>query len=273
MSKSVLEGEYEDMADGNGEDNVCIQQILQEMTNEFNKGVNPNKSLENERPQKPNSEEASNYDGFEVRVDNDEKTAANCVNLTGKDLVEKSLEETKDEIKETKEIKENQSVKDEIHKKDGNIPRIVLTFRTIDENTDSGKKTKISSCSSNLTLVPDELVNCNQIGGVSVKIETSDENSAIIDQSDTEEGKVVEEEGKHIEENDERINSKVLGLDDMSVVDIVDKMEESKEEEIPVLEPFTEEDTTSNSPFIKKRRRRLRIPRFVLFVDCIRLIS
>ncbi|XP_033228830.1 histone-lysine N-methyltransferase EHMT1 [Belonocnema kinseyi] len=259
MSKSVLEGEDGDMADRNGEDNVCIQQILQEMTNEFNKGVNPNKPVENERPQKPNGLEVPSKEVFEVRVENDWNTAANCVNLTGKNLVEKSLEEAKDEIKETKEIKDNQSAKDEIHKKDGNIPRIVLTFRTIDENTDSGKKTKISSCSSNLTLVPDELVNCNQIGGVSVKIETFDENSEIIDKSDTEEGKVVEEEGKHIEKNYERINSKVLSLDDMSVVDIVDNTEESKDHEIPVLEPGIEENT-QNLPFIKKKRRRLRIP-------------
>ena len=270
MSQNVLEGEDEDMADENGEDKDSIQQILQGMTNEFNKSVGSNKSVENDHSQRSNGEEVTNQDVFEVRVNVDGKSAANSVNSTGKDLVENPVEEAKEEINETKEMKESQSTKDETSKKDeslkkdeclkkdGNIPRIVLTFRTIDENTDTGKKTKISSCSSNLTLVPDELVNCTQIGGVSVKIETSDENYETAEESKIED---EEEKEKHVEENDQRVNSGVLSLDDRSVVN---KMEDRKNEETPVLEPAAEEDVTLNSQFIKKRRRRkLRVLRFV----------
>ncbi|XP_025161946.1 histone-lysine N-methyltransferase EHMT2 isoform X3 [Harpegnathos saltator] len=124
--------------------------------------------------------------------------------------------------------------KQETLKKDNGIPRIVLTFRTIDENTDHGKKTKISSCSSNLTLVPDELVNCDQIGGVSVKIENSDDNFDTVEEPSAEEGKVEEQRTKEAE-------SKWVNEN---------KIEDTRKEELSNAQSFTEEKaetTKSNS--------------------------
>ncbi|KAI4501270.1 hypothetical protein M0802_003643 [Mischocyttarus mexicanus] len=106
-------------------------------------------------------------------------------------------------IEENHHGEDESILKQELIKKDNNIPRIVLTFRAIDENTDHGKKTKISSCSSNLTLVPDELVNCDQIGGVSVKIENPDESSDVVEKSDTEECKIDEKQVDDTQEKDE----------------------------------------------------------------------
>lgn len=159
-------------ADDNGDEDKAatknsIYEILESMTNEFNKSVCLTNNIE--------------------KVDTAEKTAT--FSSLSKVANEKSKEERKCDVEEAASTQEELCVPEENHKsetdsltdkpepvkKDSGLTRIVLTFRAIDENTDHGKKTKISSC-SNLTLVPDELVNCDQFGGVSVKIENSDEN-------------------------------------------------------------------------------------------------
>ena len=263
------EGEEEEMVSDTGEGKVCIQQILQEMTNEFNRGVNPFQHEKNDGLEKSNGEAMSQQEIFEVRVDESGKEE---INSSVKDLIEKSVEEAQyHEHKETKEIMKNQSANEECHLKKDGVPRIVLTFRTIDEDTDYGKKTKISSLSSNLTLVPDELVNCNQIGGVSVKIET-DENSDFVHKSYAEESKVDNDKKKEIrdvekneKEGTEKINDRV-NLENLGSIEVsaIDKAEENRDEEVSVSESVTEEESVSNSSFIKKRRpRRLRVFRYV----------
>lgn len=177
------------------DDKVSIHEILEGMTNEFNKGVSPTKSNDNDKtgveekvtsplPSKivdeASKEESEPDDVSEEAAENPEDVAAS---------------QTPEENHKGEE--ESSPGKQETVKKDNNIPRIVLTFRTIDENTDHGKKTKISSCSSNLNLVPDELANCDQIGGVSVKIETSDENSDVVEtESQTEESQAKESQAE-----------------------------------------------------------------------------
>ncbi|XP_054008738.1 histone-lysine N-methyltransferase EHMT2 isoform X1 [Hylaeus anthracinus] len=173
------------------EDKVSIQQILEGMTNEFNKSVSPVKNAE------INQSEMSDHEEVEKPVASPDQVLAiesEPVGDNNEEVVPIKENVTSSPIGIDENHKEDENIgKQEISKKDNNgIPRIVLTFRTIDENTDHGKKTKISSCSSNLTLVPDELVNCDQIGGVSVKIENSDENSDTIEKSDSEEGKAEE---------------------------------------------------------------------------------
>ncbi|XP_017789410.1 PREDICTED: histone-lysine N-methyltransferase EHMT2 [Habropoda laboriosa] len=201
-------GEEEGMAAERVEEKVSIQQILEGMTNEFNKSVSPVKSGEISRTEKSDHEEIEKPVTIIDEMPAIEKESARDkddeVASTKQNIVESTLTE--------ENHKEDESTgKQENFKKDNGIPRIVLTFRTIDENTDHGKKTKISSCSSNLTLVPDELVNCDQIGGVSVKIENSDENSDTVEKSDSEEGKtegpVKESESKEPEKSAEEAKS------------------------------------------------------------------
>ncbi|KAL6260736.1 hypothetical protein P5V15_008259 [Pogonomyrmex californicus] len=171
------------------DDKVSIHEILEGMTNEFNKGVSPTKHNDSD---KVTTEEVTTLslppkvdEVFKGERESDvasEEAVVNSVNVT----------QTPEENHKNEEENLMTAGKQEIVKKDNNIPRIVLTFRTIDENTDHGKKTKISSCSSNLTLVPDELANCDQIGGVSVKIENSDENSDVVEESQAEESQAEE---------------------------------------------------------------------------------
>ncbi|OAD62460.1 Histone-lysine N-methyltransferase EHMT1 [Eufriesea mexicana] len=201
-------GEEEDMAAERVEDKVSIQQILEGMTNEFNKSVSPVKSAEINRSKKSDHEEIE-----KPAVTPNEMSAADKESAGGKNEEAAPTKQNTGETTLTGEKnKEDESTgKPEVLKKDNGIPRIVLTFRTIDENTDHGKKTKISSCSSNLTLVPDELANCDQIGGVSVKIENSDENSDNVEKSDSEEGRteelVKESKSKETKENVEEPKS------------------------------------------------------------------
>lgn len=288
-----VEGEVDDLSDRVCEDNVSIQQILQEMTNEFNKGVSPKQSSEMDCP---NGQELPSPENFEVSFKDDGKVAkavklakiqGTFVNSAGKllkDSSDKSDQESNETLNtnETIEVKENQDAK-EASKKDSNIPRIVLTFRTIDENTDSGKKTKISSCSSNLTLVPDDLVNCNQIGGVSVKIETSEEYLDFADRSDTEEGNIENEkkeiedieknfdnEKGEIEDNDDGTQSELLYSDEVPLVDKIDK---SRKSNVSLSKPVAENELETNSTFIKKRRKRsLRVIRYVILMTIIFII-
>ncbi|KAG7196630.1 hypothetical protein KM043_015978 [Ampulex compressa] len=219
-------------------DKASIQQILEGMTNEFNKNVSPVKSAEVSRHEI--NEAAETEKSTPTMIDEDSITADDP------EVIEKLEEVAIDGPIQTVDeptVDENQKEeeiggKQETAKKDNGIPRIVLTFRTIDENTDHGKKTKISSCSSNLTLVPDELANCDQIGGVSVKIENSDENSDAVEKSDSEEGrvevvakvpasnvaeepkeKVVEEKGEVTEPPVEKKNDLIQEKEKSDVVD------------------------------------------------------
>ncbi|XP_011347416.1 histone-lysine N-methyltransferase EHMT2 isoform X2 [Ooceraea biroi] len=184
------------------DDKVSIHEILEGMTNEFNKGVNPTKhSVDSERMVAV--EETTTPPSSPLRVA-DEASKGEKKRDDAAEEEEEDMTTSDDVMTSQSELEENHRDEEDVSmavasmgkqqevKKDNGIPRIVLTFRTIDENTDHGKKTKISSCSSNLTLVPDELANCDQIGGVSVKIENSDENSDVIEESQTEESQAEE---------------------------------------------------------------------------------
>lgn len=283
------ESEVEDTLERTSEDNVSIQQILQEMTNEFNRGSSPKQTFEKDCSNK----EPPNTEDFEVILKDDGKimgkTAAAAATKTaklakvpntllvgsaaaaaGKLPKESGLESPKDILLKTSgggdgynEVKENQDFK-----KDSNIPRIVLTFRTIDENTDSGKKTKISSCSSNLALVPDELANCTQIGGVSVKIETAEEYSDSVDnKSDSEEAKVegeIKVVNKELHNNDKAqveeldkgaAQSEHLDSDELQQQQPLDKTDESRK--VSLSESVVaEKELETKSTFVKKQRKR-----------------
>lgn len=187
------------------EDKVSIEQILEGMTNEFNRSVVNNlKIADVERTDtaigKADSESSINENAREeknsVRQENSqEENSVEAAEDKNENCSEASAASPAgDATEKATEVEELEKPgKQETSKKDNNIPRIVLTFRTMNENTDYGRKTKISSCSSNLSLVPDELGNCDQIGGVSVKIEHSDENSDHAEKSDNEEGKAEDE--------------------------------------------------------------------------------
>ncbi|XP_008550725.1 histone-lysine N-methyltransferase EHMT2 isoform X2 [Microplitis demolitor] len=129
---------------------------------------------------------------------------------------EEEHEEEEEEEEVEEEVGQVQSLEDaevielpKAESKKDNIPRIVLTFRTIDETTNDGRKTKISSCASNLSLVPDELGNCDQIGGVSVKIEHSDDHSDAAEKSDNEENNEGNDQEKLDSDNKDLDNQQV----------------------------------------------------------------
>lgn len=196
------------------DDKVSIHEILEGMTNEFNKGVSPTKNNDSE---KMGMEEAVTSPLPSKIVDEASKGERE-LDEVGEEAVENSEDTVTSQIPEEnhKGEEESSAGKQEAVKKDNNIPRIVLTFRTIDENTDHGRKTKMSSCSSNLTLVPDELANCDQIGGVSVKIENSDENSDVVEESQAEESQTEESqvdeshsEKSQVEETKKKESAKV----------------------------------------------------------------
>lgn len=265
-------GEEEGMAAERVEDKVSIQQILEGMTNEFNKSVSPVKSTEINRSEKLDHEE---IEKSEINFDKSaiEKELAGDKDIEDISTKQKTTESMSTDENHKEDYKEDTG-KQEILKKDNGIPRIVLTFRTIDENTDDGKKTKISSCSSNLTLVPDELVNCDQIGGVSVKIENSDENSDNVEKSDSEEGRpeeiTIESKNK---ESEEKIEEPKLPKEDMRVV-TEDKTtisnEKTKTDEADTsIEPTEQVDQADSIvPVTRKRRTgrpRLRALRFFIF--------
>lgn len=170
-------------------------------------------------------------------------------------------------VEENHRCDDEGTLKQELIKKDNNIPRIVLTFRTIDENTDHGKKTKISSCSSNLNLVPDELANCDQIGGVSVKIENPDESSDIVEKSDSEECKIEEKptedtqdkdkvQGEKVEEEEEKQVKEAEKSKNMEqpVVDEKNNEKTAVTDETPVPSDNVPEPPLSTTPITRKRR-------------------
>lgn len=265
-------GEEEDMAAERVEDKVSIQQILEGMTNEFNKSVSPVKSAEINRSKKSDHEEIE-----KPAMAPNEMSAVDKESAGGKNEEAASTKQNTAETTSTGENhKEDESTgKPEVLKKDNGIPRIVLTFRTIDENTDHGKKTKISSCSSNLTLVPDELANCDQIGGVSVKIENSDENSDNVEKSDSEEGKTEEltkeSKSKETKETVEESKSskEVTGVttEDKSTVPNEKTKTDGANTSIESAEQVDQADSTV--PVTRKRRTgrpRLRALRFFIFL-------
>lgn len=156
---------------------LSIQQVLEGMTLEFNKSMAAEPPTEKAPPVVADADADADA---EAEVADD----AGSPQPVQRAEVEVRAEDAANSPEEDAREAEDALVDGESEapaKKEGNIPRIVLTFRAIDENTDHGKKTKISSCSSNLSLVPDELANCDQIGGVSVKIESSEENLENLD--------------------------------------------------------------------------------------------
>lgn len=185
------------------DDKVSIHEILEGMTNEFNKGVNP---------VNPKNNDSDKLETEEVTVPLPPKVIDEAfkeeTELDG--VSEEAVEDTEDTVtshqtpEENHNGEEESSVgKQEAVKKDNSKARIVLTFRTIDENTDHGKKTKISSCSSNLTL-SDELT-CNDIDGVLVKIENSDENSDVVEESQAEESQAEESQAEESQVEESRL--------------------------------------------------------------------
>ena len=264
-------GEEDDTAAERVEDKVSIQQILEGMTNEFNKSVSPVKNAEINRSEK------SEHKEIEKPVTPlNEMPSVEKENASDKDVEDIPTKQNTTESMSTDENhKEDENTgKQETLKKDNGIPRIVLTFRTIDENTDHGKKTKISSCSSNLTLVPDELANCDQIGGVSVKIENSDENSDTIEKSDSEEGRIEEpvKESKNKESEENTQESKSPKEDASVITENKNTMPNEKtktDEPDTSTEPIEQMDQADSIvPVTRKRRTgrpRLRALRFFIF--------
>lgn len=270
------------------DDKVSIYEILEGMTNEFNKGVSPVKYNDNDKmgteevitPLSPSPSKI---------VDEVPKGEKECDGTPDKEAVASSEDVTVSQITPEENHKDEDESstttnKQETVKKDNGIPRIVLTFRTIDENTDHGKKTKISSCSSNLTLVPDELANCDQIGGVSVKIENSDENSDVVEESQTEESQAGESlteetkkeesmkiaEPKTVEEDKAKDTEEKHNDDTQSSIqkkpETVENNVEINNVEAKVVEDTEQQQTTA--PVTRKRRigrPRLRALRFLLF--------
>lgn len=274
-SSATEAADNEDMTANEGVDEVSIHKILEGMTSEFNRSVSPTKHVESD-------------DEIAVVTEN-----TTILPLSPSMLIEEvSIEEQKrDKNGEDTAVKAEetavQAIPEENHKgeddgsigqqetlkKDNGIPRIVLTFRTIDENTDHGKKTKISSCSSNLTLVPDDLANCDRISGVSVKIENSDDNSDNVEEPSAEEVKVERSvkkpESKDVTENmvkdtEEEFNNTQVSVEEKAET-TRNNSESNPESNVETeLAEGTEQKETA-APVTRKRRTgrpRLRALRF-----------
>jgi len=280
-------------------DKVSIHEILEGMTNEFNKGVSPSKhNIDNERTVVV--EETTTPLSPSKVVDETAKGEKEC-----DDVVQEIVAISDDIMTSQSTSQENHKNEDdmsivttsvgkqqEIVKKDNNIPRIVLTFRTIDENTDHGKKTKISSCSSNLTLVPDELANCDQIGGVSVKIENSDENFDMVEESPIEESQTEESQANRTKEGTSFKEAEIMDenkIDDAEKKLIEDALQSPGQKKPEIIESNIEgnngettlaegtEQQELTVPVTRKRRigrPRLRALRFLFyFIHCLLDIS
>ncbi|XP_014476702.1 PREDICTED: histone-lysine N-methyltransferase EHMT1 [Dinoponera quadriceps] len=248
------------------DDKVSIHEILESMTNEFNKGVSLTKHSDNIDKTVVATEEVS------------QSTVASLPPMVVEEELskdEKEQDETGEEAAANPEDTMVQPVAEENHKgeddsssgkqetlkKDNGIPRIVLTFRTIDENTGHGKKTKISSCPSNLALVPDELANCDQIGGVSVKIENSDDNCDAAEESSSEvktKEPVKKAESKDVIENKVEDTTKDTQELSNAQLPVEEKVEtaknnpESNNVEAKLAESTEQRETTA--PVTRKRR-------------------
>lgn len=157
-----------------GEENFEIQQILECMTNEFNKN-------DNEVESPTNSEEDEELEQTKMPRENLKVLQPVSCEITNsnRDTITtlRELGILGSPQRSTISTSENGPVLRNINiqspKKDAQ--RIVLTFRTVDEKTDQGSKTTMSSCTSNVDIVSDELSNCDSFEGVSVKIENSDD--------------------------------------------------------------------------------------------------
>ncbi|XP_034948298.1 histone-lysine N-methyltransferase EHMT1 [Chelonus insularis] len=261
------EGEDEDMATNTVEDNVSIQQILEGMTNEFNKTlINPNKTNEHEKSEskvsKPEGELKTSEKISEPELQKDNVVDENSVEETKEN--DEEINDKPIEVDETSKEVETITKPQEAMKKDGNIPRIVLTFRTIDETTGDGRKTKISSCASNLSLVPDELGNCDHLGGVSVKIEHSDDHSDVVEKSDTEEGRNDEEVNLDKSSNNQSQETEVVPEstkmpESTTPSESEPQKEDEKKEENDTTKNVTDQNTESAT---RKRRSRTRLRAF-----------
>lgn len=247
------------------DDKVSIHEILEGMTNEFNKGVSPGKSKDDDKgveeaaatPASPSRLEDEVSKGEESRGSPEVEAVA-----SSDDVAVPQVASPEENHRSEEEAASTTTGRQETVKKDNGIPRIVLTFRTIDENTDHGKKTKISSCSSNLTLVPDELANCDQIGGVSVKIENSDENSDLVEESQVEESKkeesvkiaelkVGEDEAKDAEEKQ---SSDAQASVENKPEETVENNVEVNNVEAKLVEDTEQQETATTAPITRKRR-------------------
>lgn len=229
------------------DDKVSIHEILEGMTNEFNKGVSPTKT--NDNSDKMGMEEMVTSPLPSNTVDDASKEERE-LDSVGEEVAETPEDTTISETPEENHRSEEESLpgKQEAVKKDNSIPRIVLTFRTIDENTDHGKKTKISSCSSNLTLVPDELAHCDQISGVSVKIENSDENSDVVEESQAEESQAEESQTEESQVEESQLEKSQLdkSQDDTKKKESI-KVTETKIMDENKVETETEEKHNSDT--------------------------
>lgn len=275
-SSATRTADNEDMtANESVDDKVSIHKILEGMTNEFNKGVSPTKHVENADKEAVFTEETTVMPLSPSKVVDEVSKDIQERHNTGEDkivIAEDTVGQVVSEENHTGEG-DDSTDKQETLKKDNGIPRIVLTFRTIDENTDHGKKTKISSCSSNLNLVPDEFVNCDQISGVSVKIENSDDNFDNVEEPSAEEAKLKESaketESKNISElkvenTKEELSNTQLSVDKKAETTKSNPESNNIETEGTELAEGTEQKETA-APVTRKRRTgrpRLRAHRF-----------
>ncbi|XP_046738026.1 histone-lysine N-methyltransferase EHMT2 isoform X1 [Diprion similis] len=273
-------GKDEEMAGKDvAQDNVSIRKILEGMTNEFNKSLSLNKTLDVENTTQKNNKVDSILKDHErvlkhskvvdeepTQVDEVSEECTQATRTKAPDVIDDPAEKAVQENDHSPE-KDITSKKDSPNKE--SIPRIILTFRTIDENTDDGKKTKISSCSSNLKLVPDELTNCDQIGGVSVKIETSDENSNPADKSDENQekieadlevlGKIKDEDNQEQKVKEETVNPHMELIENKESESSEKIDSSSKKVKVPELSKITTETAEPNSPPKKRRVGRPRL--------------
>lgn len=157
-----------------GEENLEIQQILECMTNEFNKNDNEAESITNLREDKELEQRNMPRENFKVlqpvscEITNSKRDTITTLRELG--ILGSPQRSTVTSVKNSSVMGKSDR---ESPKKD--VQRIVLTFRTVDEKTDQGNKTMMSSCTSNVDIVSDELSNCDSFEGVSVKIENPDD--------------------------------------------------------------------------------------------------
>ncbi|XP_039311408.1 histone-lysine N-methyltransferase EHMT1 isoform X2 [Solenopsis invicta] len=213
-------------------DKVSIHEILEGMTNEFNKGVSPTKNNDSD---KLGAEEMVTSSLPSKVVDEVSKSEGEL------DGVSKGSAEIPENVVTSQILKENHKSeeegspsKQEATKKDSKA-RIVLTFRTINEKTHHGKKTKISS---NLKKVPEELANlkCDQIGGVSVKIENLDDISDAVEESQAEESQAEESQAEEFQAKESQAEESQAEESQVEK----SQVEESQVEESQVEEPQSE---------------------------------
>ncbi|XP_011063116.1 PREDICTED: histone-lysine N-methyltransferase EHMT2 isoform X2 [Acromyrmex echinatior] len=237
------------------DDNVRIHEILEGMTNEFNKGVSPTKNNDSDK-----MEPEETVTPVTSKVVDETSKGERELDGVSEEAAENLEDAVTSQTPEENHNGEEESLADKQDTVKKDKARIVLTFRTIDLNTDHGKKTKISSCSSNLALVPDEFA-CNDIDGVLVKIENSDENSDLVEESQAEESQAKEsqvEESQLEESQSEKIQAEeAKKKESIKVTESKtmneDKMESTQEKQnsdtqLPISKkPETTENNIENS--------------------------